>query len=141
MFSINMHIFYRHSKFLITKILTTRLCVCDLRGLLKKKVTFQISRTTYIRFSIFFYVGTHVPSICWHDQPFCIFSLRLTDIKVIRVLVCLVIFWYRQKWIKESALNFVWQIKLSALEMLTMAFGESTSSKKMFISGTSFPRH
>ena len=35
-------------------------------------------------------------NIYWHCQPFCIFSLFLTDPNVRRILVCLAI-WYRKK--------------------------------------------
>ena len=54
----------------------------------KSKVTFQISRATSVRSSIFLcHVGTLVPNICTQFKVYSIFSLFLTDAKVRRILV------------------------------------------------------
>ena len=54
----------------------------------KSKVTFQISRATYFRLSIFFfcYVGTLFPNICTKFQVYSIFCLVVRGVKVISVL-------------------------------------------------------
>ena len=63
----------------------------------------------------------------------------LTDIKVRRVLECLAIFCYRKKMDQRICIKLCVKNKIKcskAIEMMTMAFGESTWSKSMFISGT-----
>lgn len=73
-------------------------------------MTFQILWTIYKRVLhcfFFCFAGTHVPNIRWHCHAFCAFSLFLTDIKRRRVLACLAISCYREKWIKGCVLNFV----------------------------------
>ena len=72
----------------------------------KSKVTFQISRATSVRSSIFLcHVGTLVPNICTQFQVYSIFNLFLTDAKVRRILVCSAIFCYLLNRCKSSSFH------------------------------------
>ena len=73
----------------------------------KRKVTFQISRATSVRSSIFLCdVGTLVPNICTQFQVYSIFNLFLTDPKVRRSLVCSAIFCYQKKMDQRICIKF-----------------------------------
>jgi len=68
----------------------------------KSKVTFQISRATYFRLSIFLfcYVGTLFPNICTKFQLIPLFCLVVRGVKVTSCFACSAIFCYRKIWIK-----------------------------------------
>lgn len=73
--------------------------ICTMRQVrtvdLKRELFTFCRLRTYIHSIFFCLLCTHVPKICCHDQPFCIFSLFLTDIKASCVLMWLAFFFYR----------------------------------------------